>query len=191
MSSLAAVALALDHSRLLDQQQYEDLSSSSHGTSSKRFESSKWSAYFMQNAGQKRNAVEFHLQDLVVDCIPDKITFPQKKLLHLRKLVCSELLDANGLEVGDHQVNWEAVAEKISSDSQVYNARDCYMQYNNVDSKGINRDVWEADEDRKLLALANTFEVRWMITLTEIISTCNIFFAVIHRSGMRMGKNCG
>lgn len=182
MSSLAAVALALDHSRLLDQQQYEDLSTSSQGAASKKYESSKWSAYFMQNASQKRNAIEFHLQDLVVDCIPDKITFPQKKLLHLRKLVYSELLNANVLGVADHQVNWEAVAEKISSDTQVYNARDCYMQYNNVDSKEINRDVWEADEDRKLLALANTYEVRWTITLTEIISTCNIFFADIHRS---------
>ena len=134
----------------------------------------------MQDACQKRNAIDFHLQDLVVECIPDKISFSQKKLLHLRKLVSSELLDASGLEEGNNRVDWGAVAEKISSDTQVYNTRDCYIQYNNVDSKEINRDVWEADEDRKLLALANTFEVRLIISLTEVISTCNCPSVPIH-----------
>jgi hypothetical protein len=176
MSSLAALALALDNSRLLDHQQYEDLST--HGTTSKRYVSSKWSAYFVQNPSQKRKAIEFHLQDLVVDCIPDKISFSQKKLLHLRKLVSSELLDANDVGLQDDRVNWETVSQKLSTDSQVYSARDCYMQYNNVDSKEINRDVWEADEDRKLLALANTFEVRFQYLPILVVSTydCPLIF---------------
>ena len=101
----------------------------------------------------------------------DRVYFAPLKCRELLKLVIDQekLGNIDGLweDRLAYTIDWDAVSKKLSTDSVVFTARDCYMQYNNVESKQINNGSWTLVEDKKLLALANKYQVR-LITVKKV-----------------------
>jgi hypothetical protein len=160
MSSLAAIALEIENSRPKCDQRQKDLSVRCNFFGSKKFKSCSWSSYFVEEGTSKSVLSQATVPTANLDAVPEKASFPTKKLREYLRLFSTERAssaDGNGQD--DQQIDWVNMAAKLSTKSQIFTARDCYIHYSNVESKDINKGIWGADEDRKLLALANASEV--------------------------------
>lgn len=157
MDDLAAVALDIErwNSRL------EKRSSSIHSTAAvARSNPCQWSSYFVESSNSAFAADDFGLCGLVTEAAPERASFTQKKNRELLKLANSfQIVNDLDQPSHSHRVDWVAVARNLSTESIVYSARDCYIHYNNVVSKQINKGAWGVEEDRKLLASAQVHEV--------------------------------
>lgn len=126
----------------------------------KKFKSCQWSNYFVEESAPKSRSSQSATPTAITDAVPEKAKFPTKKLSEFFKLLRAERASsAHGSGDNDHQIDWVAMSAKLSTKSQIFTARDCYIQYNNVQSNDINRGTWGADEDRKLLALVSASDV--------------------------------
>lgn len=160
MSSLAAIALEIENSRPQREQQLRDSSVRCNFFGPKKLKSCSWSNYFVEERPLRSGSSQATVSTANLDAVPEKSSFPTKKLRDFLRLLSSERspsADAN--EHGDHLIDWVAMSAKLSTKSQILTARDCYIHYNNVESKDINKGIWGANEDRKLLALVNASEV--------------------------------
>jgi Myb-like DNA-binding domain len=175
MSSLAAIALEIENSRPQCDQLLKDLSVRNNFFGSKKFKSCSWSNYFVEEGTSKSGLSQATAATSNLDAVPEKASFPTKKLReYLRNFSTERASSPGGHEYDDHQIDWVNMAAKLSTKSQIFTARDCYIHYTNVESKDINKGIWGADEDRKLLALVNASEVR---VVGIIFSFYSIFIA--------------
>ena len=118
-----------------------------------------WSSYFAENATHALSSKEFGLCSLAPGSTVERVSYTKQKIRELLKLV-------NGFQLQNSKdVDWVAVSKKLSTESVVYSARDCYIHFNNVESKQINKGVWGVEEDRRLLASAQAHEVKQMRTI--------------------------
>lgn len=160
MSSLAAIALEIENSRPQCDQRLKDSSLRSNFFGSKRFKSCSWSNYFIEESTSKSRSSQAAAPTANDDAVPEKAPFPAKKLREFLRIFGTEIASsAGGSADGDHQIDWVDMSAKLSTKSQTFTARDCYIHYRNVESKDINKGIWGANEDRKLLALVNSSEV--------------------------------
>lgn len=132
-----------------------------------------WSSYFTEASNASTFSDSNELYGLLSDTTEEKVSFVPKKVRDLVKLVedqykgPSSNSSSGSREEGerDTNVNWVAISKKLSSENKVFSARDCYIQYNNVESKQINKEIWTAEDDKKLLSLAQMYEVMKIETI--------------------------
>ena len=170
MSGLSALAHDLDKWTSEREDESLELSSLSH-TPAKRRKSCVWSSYFVDSSEIKSCPNEARLLDSAVEKVPARASFIAKKSRELLKLVTANTIDGDG----GPQIDWVLIARKLSSESVVYSARDCYIQYTNVDNKQINKGVWQPEEDRHLIALSQANEV--LIAL-KCLKLCSVYVSL-------------
>lgn len=159
MTDIFEVAAELEASRSQHYHGFQDLCTLSHSKSG-RYRSCNWSSYFLEDCSADDPPEDSSFRKSAVDNAPEKVCFTRKNSLDLVTLVDAEKgSDENCDGEHSHGVRWDEVSRKMSRRGIKFSARDCYIQYCNVDSKGINRGVWGADEDRRLLALTISSEV--------------------------------
>lgn len=135
-----------------------DTSSSDSQFIDKKYKPCSWSSYFAESLEKDSNP-DRNKPHNSSEVVHDKVSFNSKTISNLLRLVGDQIALING-DDGDNQfINWVSIAEELSTRTNVFSARDCYVQYNNVESSFINKHVFLADEDRKLLALVNKYEV--------------------------------
>ena len=125
----------------------------------KKSNSCLWSSYFAESATHASTSRLFGLCSLAPSSTVERASYTKQKTRELLKLV-------NGFQLPNSKdVDWVAVSKKLSTDSVVYSARDCYIHFNNVESKQINKGVWGVEEDRRLLSSAHAHEVKQLQTI--------------------------
>ena len=159
MMDIFEIAAELEASRSKLYCGFQNLSASSHAESHKH-RSSNWSSNFDENCSCDNYPGESSFRNSVEDNAPGKVSFTRKNSRELVALVNSEK-DRVENHNGDNfiGIRWEEVSKEISRGGIKFSSRDCYIQYCNVESIGINKGVWGAEEDRKLLAFATSSEV--------------------------------
>lgn len=122
-----------------------------------------WSNYFVENVSNCTNNPTNNTEFSKIDKSKERVTFTAKQAQNLLQFVAEE----EKTNIGE--VDWEVIADKISAirifshGTQIFTARDCYIHYHNVESLKISKNNWGADEDRKLLALSNKYEVSFIL----------------------------
>ena len=159
MTDIAEIAAELEASRSQLYCGFQNISASSH-TVSRRSASCSRSINHIEECSGDNQLGDSNFRNSVEDNAPEKVSFTRKISRQLVALVNSEKDRVDSHEVENlNRIRWEEVSKKISRGGVKFSSRDCYIQYCNVESKGINKGVWGADEDRKLLALATSSEV--------------------------------
>jgi hypothetical protein len=148
-----------------------DVSSSSSQCIDTKYKPCSWSSYFAESVEKDSNPDTNKPDNSVSEYVHDKVSFNPRKARELVKLVNEEIAKISR-GFGDVQsINWVSVAEQMSKHANIFSPRDCYIQYNNVESMKINKHVFLADEDRKLLALVNEYEECGWIKIADELGT--------------------
>ena len=159
MTDIFEIAAELEASRSQLYCGFQNISASSH-PDSRHSASCSRPINLMEECPGDNPLGDSNFRNSVEDNAPDKVSFTRKISRELVALVNTE---KDRVENHDGEsfngIRWDEVSKKISRGCVKLSSRDCYIQYCNVESKGINKGIWGADEDRKLLALATSSEV--------------------------------